>query len=150
MGQPVVTIKGLDEFKRELKKLAGKEFAEGLKDEHQKVAKRVVAASQRRARMTGRAEIVKAAASLTAGRTMKGAIVRGGGARIPWAGAAMFGAYHDRPRPGRSGSYLGWNQFLVPQRGGYVIYPAIRDERRNIEREYLEGIDRLMRRAFPD
>lgn len=151
MGQPAIEVKGLKEWKREIRKLTGsKEFENALKDEHQAVARKVVEASHRRAAATGRKEIMKAAETLSAGRTLKGAVVRAGGARVPWAGAAFFGTYHNRTRERRTGKYLGYNQFLEPTPGGYVIYPAIEDMRSEITRTYLEGIERVMHRAFPD
>lgn len=145
-----IEVKGLAAFRKELRKLEGKTFTDALKDEHQKVAQRVVDASQRRARSTGRRNVVVAATTLKASRTVAGAVVRGGSAQIPWAGAAMFGTRHDVIRQGPRGPYRGWNQFLPAKTGGYVVYPAIKDEESEIVRMYLAGIDRVMRDAFPD
>lgn len=145
-----VEVKGLADLRRELKKLDNaKELNDALRAEHQRVAQIVVDRARVIAGSYG-PQMVRAAESISAGRTVNGAVVRAGGARDPWALAAMFGTKHNIQRTGPSGrTYLGWNQFKDAVKGGYTIYPAIERESDRIVEVYGDGIDRITRAAFP-
>ncbi len=145
-----IEVQGMRQFRRELKKLGNKGLTDALKDEHQKVAQDVVDQAQRNATKWHSRALEYAASSYRAARTVNGAVVRGGSAAIPWAGAAEFGAEHNVTRYRRTGSYVGYNQFMTPLKGGFTIYPAIWDLEEQISRTYISGIDRALRDAFPD
>ena len=83
--------------------------------------------------------MVVAAESNRATRTVGGAGVRMGGVgrSRDWALGAQFGS--DR-----------FAQFPAVKRGGYTVYPAIDDLRARIVDEYADGLQRLLRDAFPD
>jgi hypothetical protein len=144
-----VNVEGLDEFRRELKRL---DLTDDLKDVNLAVAGFVVSKAQARAFSPLER---KAAQSLRASRTASRAQVLGGGARAPFFGGAEFGAPSDQARVGPSGRrYLGHNQFQ-PWRGstrqaGYFLYPAIRANEAQIVEMYGDAIERLAAKAFPD
>lgn len=151
-----VRIKGLDELRRELRKIQQDGGAQGtqlLKDANYKVASMVASKAQGRASGLGRMQS-KAAATLKAGRAQARATVTGGGS-VPYFFGAEFGAYQGimRSRGGRS--FLGFNQFSVwksPGNGnaGYFLYPTLRAESDNIIEMYGDELDKIVAQAFPD
>lgn len=153
-GSRFVAVQGLDELRRELRRLDDETIINELKDTNQAVARDVVGWAQQRAGSLGPMER-RAAASMTASRAQKGAQVRLGGARAPFAAGAEFGAYRGRQRVLAGGrTVTGWNQFN-PWRGngadaGYFLYPAIRAHTAELVETYAEAIDRIVAKAFPD
>lgn len=153
MSSGAVQVVGLDEFRRELRRLEDQGMVEGLKAVNYEVASRVVVWAQARAGGLGAMQ-VRAAGSLRASRTQARAQVAGGGARVPFFAGAEFGAGQNQPRRTSRGTVTGWNQFQ-PWRGngpdaGYFLYPAIRDHNTEIVQTYSEAMAELGRRAFPD
>lgn len=143
-------IKGLADFKRELRKI-NDQLPKELGNVNHDVAQYV----KRRAQ--GRASTPlehRAAATMTAARQQRTALIRLGGARNPEALGAEFGAGRNIERHTSRGSVAGWNQFR-PWRGsgldaGYFLFPTIRDDTPQILDLYLDLIDRLAKKAFPD
>lgn len=141
-----ITVRGLDEFRRELRKLDDQTFAAELKDTNYRVAHHVVVLASAKLSGYGRME-ARAAQTMRAARTLAAAKLHFGSAAVPFAVGAEFGAHHDvRRNTGR----LGWNQFPQVVRGGRSIYPTIAAETSWIVREYDASIGRIMADAFPD
>ena len=144
-----IAVQGLDELRRELKKL---DLTDDLKQANYDAAELVVRSAQSRA--SSKLER-KAARSLKPSRAAAKAVVTGGGAKAPFFGGAEFGAQQNRKRTSPSGrTFLGHNQFQ-PWRGsgstaGYFLYPAIRAETARIVEIYGDAIDRITKPAFPD
>lgn len=150
-----IKVQGLDELRRELRKLDDAGLTNELKQTNFDAAKAVIAPAQARARGLGRMQ-ARAAATLTPSKAAAGARVNFGGAKAPFAGGAEFGAGQNVPRrpPGRTGTVLGWNQF-EPWRGndagaGYFLYPTIRELTPELVEMYGDAIERITARAFPD
>lgn len=150
-GDGTVTVRGLDDLRRELRKLDDDGLIDGLKDANYDIASRVV--SWARSRATTRMERA-AAATLKAGRTQARAQVTFGGMRAVFAEGAEFGAMRDKLRNTRHGVITGWNQFRE-WRGndtgaGYFLFPAMRDHESDIVEHYADVIEKLASKAFPD
>ena len=133
-----IAVEGLDELRRELKKLDDAGLTKELKDANYKVASLVVDASK--ARANSRLER-KAALSLSAGRQAARAQVAGGGPRAPFFGGAEFGA---RKYP----QFQPWRGNGIT--AGYFLFPAIRAETDRIVDLYGDEIQRITSAAFPD
>jgi len=145
-----IRIKGLDEFRKELRGLTDKGPLGMLKDANYKVASFVVSSAA--PRMAGRSS--RAAASMRASKAAQAARITAGGAKVPWFGGVEFGSGRNVPRKTARGSRLGWNQFS-PWRGngpgaGYYLYPTIRAEIDTIVEMYGDELDRVARSTFPD
>ncbi len=151
-GPKTVAVKGLDEFRRELRKLDDAGLLDDLKDVNYSVAELVVEEAQRNA--STRLQRL-ASESLSPSRQAARAQVTGGGANAPYFGGAEFGSQRGQRRTGPSGRrFLGHNQF-DPWRGngssaGYFLYPAIRDNTERIIELYGDEMDRITKKAFPD
>lgn len=166
IGQGGVKVKGLDELRRELKKLdaaagAGIAFGEGgsvpmaaqLGEVNYDVASSIIGPAKAKAASVGRME-ARAAATLSASKSTVSARVMFGGAKAPFAGGAEFGAGQNRPRSTARGTVQGWNQFN-PWRGnggdaGYFLYPTIRERTPDIVEMYGDAIEKITAQAFPD
>ena len=149
MKSGTVAVRGLDEFRRELKKLAGG-ATDMLKDANYKVASLVVTGAQSRADTPMRRV---AMSTLRASRSASRAQVTGGSG-IEFFGGAEFGAGRNKPRNTRRGTVRGWNQFS-PWRGsgsgaGYALYPFIRSATDEIVDIYGDEMEKISRAAFPD
>lgn len=146
-------VEGLDELRRELKRLESGDLSGRLKDANRKVAELVVGRAETRARMLGR-QAAAAAESLKAARQAARAVVSLGSARVPFALGAEFGARRNRERRTDRGPMLGWNQF--PEwtgsgaAAGRFLYPTIRDSQRDVEELYMDELDAITADAFPD
>ena len=153
IGQGGVRVKGLDELRRELKRLDDAGLINELKDVNYEVAQSIIGPAQAKAASVGAME-ARAAATLKASKAAAVARVNFGGAKAPFAGGAEFGAGQDRPRSTARGTVRGWNQFN-PWRGnggdaGYFLYPTIRERTDDIVEMYGDGLERITARAFPD
>lgn len=152
-GTDSIKVAGLDELRRELRRLDTPGLVDELKTVNYDVAEQVVGWAQANAARWGPMD-QRAAATLSAARAQKAARVRLGGARAPFAQGAEFGAGHNKPRPTARGTVRGWNQFRS-WRGngadaGYWLYPAIRDHTDEIVERYGDGLERITAKAFPD
>lgn len=133
-----VTVAGLDEFRRELRKLDDKTLIDGLKDANKQVGDLVVDEAKSRAQTRLQQ---KAAATLRAGRQQAKAVVTGGTAKVPFFYGAEFGALKYRQFSPWRGS---------GQNAGYFLFPAMRDTRGEVLEVYGVAIDKLASSAFPD
>lgn len=125
--QSAIRIDGLNELRRDLRKVeAGlpKEVAAVFGRAAEKVAGKVRAALPRR---SGRA-----AGSVKAARAQKGAIVRAGGAKVPYYGPLDFGGY-PKGRP------------FVPE--GRYLYPVAEDEGPRAAGQIEDELKALIRKA---
>lgn len=173
IGGKQIGVQGLDAFRRELLRVQREGGPRGydlLKKHNYEVAEFVRRKAVSRAAQVGRQQS-RAAASLISRKSGSRAELVGGndrrkpksgglGASMPFFGGAEFGADHDVPRQvstrrARSGSVLGWNQFLPwKEHGqgqtGYFLFPTMRDYSDEIKEMYAQGLDRIMREVFPD
>jgi hypothetical protein len=150
MKSGTVAVHGLDELRRELKKLDGNAATEALKDANYRVAELVVQAAQSRA--STRMERA-AMATLRPARQAARAQVTGGSG-IEFFGGAEFGAAQNQLRNTSRGVVRGWNQFKA-WRGsgadaGYALYPGIRDSTERIVEVYGDEVMKITRDAFPE
>lgn len=158
MARPVSTadtvrVEGLDELRRELRRLDDAGLSDRLKDANHKVAQIVVRRAQQRARALGRMQQA-AAETLRPARQAARAVVTLGRASVPFALGAEFGAGRDIVKEGRNRGRRGLNQFS-PWRGrgrdaGYFLWPGIRDSGPEIVDTYGDELDHITRAAFPD
>ena len=155
-SEETVRVQGLDDFRRELRRLGDEAGPEGLsllKEANHRVASMVIGKAKARASGVGPMQ-AKAASTLRAGRAQARATITGG-ARIPFFFGAEFGAYSNVPRQRGGRAFTGFNQFLPwkkPGNGntGYFLYPTMRAESRNIIEMYGDELDRIAKKAFPD
>jgi hypothetical protein len=134
----VVTVDGLDELRRELRKLDDAGLTDELKDANKAVADLVVVRAQQNAstRMERRA-----ASSLRSARQAARAQVMGGSAKVPFFGGAEFGSLRfTQFRP-----WTGSNS-----QSGYFLYPAIRESTEEIVEMYGDEIMKISAKAFPE
>lgn len=95
-----VNVAGLDELRRELKRIDrefGSSGSDALKDVNYKVADFVIGRATVAAATLGKMER-KAAGSMDASRSGVAARINAGGKKVPFFGGAEFGAYRDRRR----------------------------------------------------
>lgn len=158
-----VSVRGLEDFHRQLKRIESEAGADGLGllkalnyDVAEHIRVRAVARAQGLTRMQRRA-----ASTLRSSKQARRALITGGSdakSGVAFFGGAEFGAAHDSMRfniggsPPRSG--LGWNQF-PDWRGnhgavGYFLFPTLRAESETIKEMYWQGLERIVARAFPD
>lgn len=145
-----VRIEGLDEFRKELRKVAGKDGLNALKEVNVKVAEMIVAKTK--PKMS--AKSTRSAASLKAAKTTNASFVRGGGKSAPMFGGVEFGAHRNQLRNVARGRVLGWNQF-EPWTGngssaGYFLYATVRAASEEITQMYRDGMIDIARDAFPE
>lgn len=134
-----VEVHGLDDFRRELRRLAD-DLPRELADANHQVATLVANEAQQRAGGVSRGAR-KAAESLSAARTQAAAKVRMGGARYPFAAGFEFGSIRYPQFPPWRGS---------GETAGYWLYPSIRANNDRIVDMYGELLDGITRRAFPN
>jgi hypothetical protein len=134
----VLAVDGLDELRRELRKLDNAGLTEELKDANKAVADLVV--QRAKAKASTRMER-RAAESLRSSRQAARAQVVGGSAKVPFFGGAEFGS-------------LRFNQFRPwtgsNSQSGYFLYPAIRESTDDIVDMYGIEIEKISAKAFPD
>jgi hypothetical protein len=155
-SEETVRVQGLDEFRRELKKLEQATGTDGLsllKDANYRVANMVVGKAQSRAGSVGPMQ-ARAASTLKAGRQQARAVIVGG-SRVPFFFGAEFGAYSNFPRQRGGRNFIGFNQFKPwksPGNGntGYFLYPTMKAESQRIIDMYAEELDKITKQAFPN
>ena len=145
-----VRIEGLTEFRKELRKVAGKDGLAALKAVNIKVAEMIV--DRTKPKMAKRS--TRSAASLKAAKTANAAFVRGGGKTAPMFGGVEFGAYRNQPRRVARGTVKGWNQFDVwkgnQSDAGYFLYDTVRSSSEEVIEMYRDGMIEIARGAFPE
>jgi len=133
-----VRIDGLDDLRRELKKLDDAGLIDALKDLNFEIASKVVQNAQRRASTRQQSS---AAQSLKAGRQAAKSVVTGGGAKKPFFGGAEFGSIRFPQFPAWQGN---------GRDAGYFLFPAIRSMEDEIVEMYGDEVEKITARAFPD
>lgn len=134
----VVAVAGLDDLRRELRKLDDAGLTDDLKDANKRVADMVVSRAQTNASTPMER---RAASSLRSARQAARAVVRGGSAKVPFFGGAEFGSLRfTQFRP-----WTGSNS-----QSGYFLYPAIRESTDDIVDMYNDEIMKISAKAFPD
>lgn len=73
-----------------------------------------------------------------------------GDASRPFGAGTELGAIRNIPRRTRRGTVRGWNQFRPRNPEGYVVGKAVGDNVAEGLDIVAEGMNRLLRRAFPD
>lgn len=145
-----VRIEGLDAFRKELRKVAGKDGLAALKAVNVKVAEMIV--ERTKPKMSKRS--TRSAASLKAAKTGNAAFVRGGGKTAPMFGGVEFGAYPNLPRRVARGTVKGWNQFQEwrgnGSSAGYFLYDTVRASEKDVIEMYRDGMIEIARDAFPE
>jgi hypothetical protein len=128
MTAAAITVEGLDELRRALKKAEDVDALAGIKAANRDIGLMVVAAAKTRAFGVSRMA-ASAAQTLRATNTAGYAGVRLGSAAKPFAAGAEFGSIRYR-------------QFK-PWRGsgaGYFLYPTVRDKTPEIINQYADAI----------
>lgn len=151
-----VRVEGLDELRRELRRLDDAGLSDRLKDANYRAGEIVVRRARQRAAALGRMQ-QKAAGTLRPSMQAARAVVTLGDNKrtgIAFALGAEFGAGRDIVDPGRNRGRRGLNQF-EPWRGrsrdaGYFLWPGIRDSTAEIVDAYGDEIERITSDAFPD
>jgi hypothetical protein len=133
-----IRITGLAELRRELRALEGK-WPSALQKVNKAIAEDVAEGTRSNlASMGGSA--VKAASTVKALAQQTRAQVKVGGGSGVASEVAMGNLWGSRR----------FKQFPPPKDGGYALYPTINAMRTDIEDRYLDLLDDLLRRAFPD
>jgi hypothetical protein len=163
-----VAVQGLDDFRREIKRIeqrGGSGGLELLKALNIKVAEHVRLRAVARAQPLGPMQR-KAAGSMRVGKRVNAATINAGSDSkrgIGFFGGAEFGAESNVFRPNIGGivkkpntdrAGYGYNQF--PEwRGnhgkvGYFLFPTLAAEGDEIRRIYWDGLQDIAKHAFPD
>ncbi len=137
MADVALKVQGLDEFRRELRRLTG--MGKELGRANRRVAEMVASGARSKAESLGGVQ-AKSAPSIRALGAQARSQVALGGARYPFALGAEFGSIRYKQFPAWRGSAQG---------AGYFLFPTIRESRDAIVDAYGEELDRLARRAFP-
>ena len=141
MAEPVgIKVEGLNEFRRELKKLE-ENLTPELKQINYELATQVTSWAQTKAAAVSPQASKAAKEGLKASRTAARAQVILGSNRAPYALGAEFGSHQYKQFPAWRGNDTG---------AGYFLWPSIRDHKDEITKLYGDALDKLARRAFPD
>jgi hypothetical protein len=138
-GSDTVRLTGLDELRKELKKLDGEWIGELKAANYEIAADIVVPTAKSKASGTRAGSAV--VSSIRAARAAKSATVSLGGARVPWAAGWEFGALKYKQFPRWKGNGDG---------AGYFLWPTIRERRSEIIERYMTLLEKITSRAFPD
>lgn len=131
-----VKVDGLTELNRALKAL-GPDAQKELKEASKSVAGFVAADARSGAYSLG-GVAAHVAPSISAVGGVSGAGVAFGGARYPMAGGAAWGS-------------IRFKQFKAFRRGvGYFPYPQIVDNAERIEDEFVDAVQKVINRRFPE
>lgn len=159
MPGPAVEVKGLTEFRRELRRMSA-EFPQAMRLAQKEVADDVAARAQSIASGMGGVQ-ARAAGAIRAYATQAQASVGfPTGGRFPMASVAFWGAlrhtgwYAQHRYAGSRRQHPPWvgNSWDVgvAGQGPRAINPAIAQMLPQIDEHYLQMIDELAKRAFPD
>jgi hypothetical protein len=134
-----VKVDGLVELNKALRAL-GPEAQKELKEASRKVADFVAKDAASAARTIG-GVAAHVAPSIKPVGGVSGAGVGFGGAAYPMAGGAEFGSIRFK-------QFKQWRGNSSD--AGYFVYPAIRQDADRIETEFIEAIDDIIKRRFPE
>ena len=140
MEGPGVKVVGLDDFRRELKKLE-EDLTPELKTVNFQLAVQVQTWAQTKAAAVSPQAAKAAREALKASKTAARAQVILGSNKTPWALGAEFGAARWKQFPAWRGNSKG---------AGYFLWPSIREHREEIMDLYMAALDKLAAKAFPD
>lgn len=158
-----VYVKGLDEFRKELRRIernGGPDGRDLLKSANWKVATHVITKSKQRATTFGPMQ-TRAASTMKAGQAQARATITGGSG-VDFFYGAEFGAKHDILRRERRpagwagvGRWHGYNQFKPwnppgSGRTGYFLFPTMKAESNAIVEMYGQELDVIIKDVFPD
>ena len=159
----VVIVQGLDQFRKELVRIAkdgGPDGRDLLKEANYKVASFVIQHARIRAGQIGQMQSA-AAQSMKPSRSLNRAMIQAGGT-VEFFYGAEFGAKSNILRRERkpagwagAGRWRGYNQFDPWKKpgggnGGYFLFPTMRDKTREIVEMYGDELDKVSQAAFPD
>lgn len=152
-GVEAVQIVGLKQFQADLRQL-DKSLPAELRKLNLAVAQMVVEHAQARAASLGAMQ-AKAATVLKAQAQQRNAAVSlTPTSSVPFALGAEFGAGRDSPRQRSSGTYVGYRQFEHwggnGGDAGYFMYPTIRADDEHIVDAYVQRLNVLLAKAFPN
>lgn len=137
-------VDGLGDFARALRSLSDN-YPKAMKDVTYRLGRELVTEAKAKAKADSRLAN-KAAKSLRASRRADAVIVSGGGGRAPYFKGAEFGSYRYKQfKSWRGNQFGGW-----AGGPGYFLHPAIRESGRDIFKHYMDTLDALSERAFPD
>ena len=160
MPGPAVQVRGLDEFRRDLRKMDnGRRWTREFAAENRGIAREVAPKAQERARSLGGqpghfAGAIRGYGSAPAARL--GIASAGKGQRNWGANAAMWGVKDNITGRNRSTTpnlkvpWVGNTWDVVYGQGPTAIVDTIVAETPRIVNEYGDAIENLTRRAFPD
>ncbi len=146
-----IQVDGLKDFQKDLR-AANRDFPKQLrvagKDAAEIVAGRTRSSYARRGGVAP-----KVARSVKAMGEQRGASVKIGGKRFPFALGAEFGG--GKYRKGRPSPRGGYTTQFPPWRGnglgaGYSLMPTIRASQEEIVDQYADALDAIAKRCFPD
>lgn len=147
MAQAGVELKGLREFRRDLKAV-GAEWPRELRKVNRQVADDAAEWARGGAHQSG-GVARKAAYSIVGASTQRSAKVRWGGRGYEFADGAFMGAKRwPQFKPWIGVDWKPLEGGEGPGRGPYGINPALSDRREDIEDAYLDALDDLAGRAF--
>jgi hypothetical protein len=129
LPEPVIRVEGLRDLNRALRQFGDERLPKQVKAAARDAADIVAREASRRVpHRSGRL-----AASIRAGGQARGAVVRAGGARVPYAGWIEFGGTHRvRGRGRASRPYVA---------GGRYIRPSARDKEKQVIAAFERGIE---------
>lgn len=120
---PTIVVAGLDELRRELRRIADKGLNDALKSANKQIADEVIS----RALPNVPVRTGRLLASVRASGTLAGAIGKAGNARVPYAAAIHWGR--------KRGGVIGGRPFLRD---------AAQQVEQNVADDYLATIDRVL------
>jgi hypothetical protein len=158
----VVIVQGLDQFRKELVRIAkdgGPDGRDLLKEANYKVAAFVIDHAKVKAATIGRMQSA-AAQSMKPSKSISKAMISAGGT-VEFFYGAEFGAKSNILRRERkpagwagAGRWRGYNQFDPWKKpgsgGGYFLYPTMREKSKEIVEMYGDELDKVSQAAFPD
>lgn len=142
MADATVRVTGMRELRAVLRRLEDAERTAELKQANIDVAELVVRGARGRASSTMQHST---ASRIRAVRSISRAAVRLGGK--PYDMGANFGAFHDRPRQRRTGTYRGYNWAPLVKRPDYMLYATIEAESERIVDQYGDAVERIWNRG---
>lgn len=131
-----IEVEGLKDFQRALKD-AGGDFPKELRLASKEAAK-VVATGTRQSFLSRAGVAPKVAASVKVLASQRGAAVRIGGNKFPYALGSNFGSVRFRRFP-----------MFAGHGSDYSLYKTIKAKRDEVIEVYGEAVDRIARKAFP-
>ncbi len=146
MAQAATQVRGLAEFRSQLK-AADKTFPRELAKAHRKIGNQVAGTAQSIAKGTSRQMAAASGAIKGRGTQRQASVAISGGARIPFADGAFWGAEAYPQFPPWVGNT--WAPGVAGQ-GPYAINDAVAEEIPETLDTFSQMITDLYDRAFPD